>query len=262
MQAGFGGGVGGGVGAEHFAGDRGDVDDRAALALLDQPPPEDLAHVERAGQVDIDHDAPEFGVDLNHGHAVRAARGAGIVDHEVDAPEFVDGLRKQTLDGGVVGDIGNDGERAAAGRLHLFGDGVDIAPAGGLFVVGVVFGRAAGAGQHDVAARLGEFNGDWASDAAHPSRAGDDGDLVFETGELHGVLPLWRLCGRSSGRSGGFVVFGLVVVLVVLVELVGLGELADVVEDAFEVRPVAAPAEQADQPADGAGEVELDLDAG
>ena len=69
-------------------------------------------------------------------------------------------------------------------RPHLLGDGLDVLPAGGLLVVGVAVGRAAGAGQHDVAPGPGQLDGDRPPDRAHPAGARHDGHLVGQSGQL------------------------------------------------------------------------------
>ena len=57
-------------GTQHFARNRGDVDDRAALALFNQLATEHLTHVEGAVEVDVEHDAPEISVQVDDGHAI------------------------------------------------------------------------------------------------------------------------------------------------------------------------------------------------
>ena len=81
-------------------------------------------------------------------------------------------------------------------RPHLLGHRLDVAPPGRLLVVGVAVGRAAGAGQHDVAAGAGQLHGDRAPDRAHPAGPRHDGHLVGQSCQLvrHGETVATHLC--------------------------------------------------------------------
>ena len=135
-------------------------------------------------EVDVDDLVPILERQIDHGHTVSAAGGAGVVDDEIDAAEVTDDTVGEGGDGVGVGDVGDEGEGGAPGGADFLRDRFDVAPAGGLFVVGVVVGGAAGAGEDDVAAGLGQLDGDGPADAAHAPRAGDNSDFAFEASEF------------------------------------------------------------------------------
>ena len=91
----------------------------------------------------------------------------GVVDEDVEAVEVVDGLIDEILDFGDAGEVGGNGDGAAA-EFFDFVDGV----------AGFVFGMAVVDG--DVGAFGGEAQGDEAADAF--GGTGDEGDAAREVG--------------------------------------------------------------------------------
>ena len=77
--------------------DRRDVHDAAAVALRDEVPAERAAHVEGAVEVHVDHGAPLLDGQVDHRDPVVAARRAGVVHDDVDAPELVEHLRRASV---------------------------------------------------------------------------------------------------------------------------------------------------------------------
>ena len=145
-----------------------------------------LGHQEGAPQVHPHHLVPHVDGQLDHRHAVHSARGGGVVHHDVDAVVLVEHVGEQLGDGLLVGDVGHHRTRAAAQLPDLRGDGVDVAPAGGLLLLGVALGWAAGAGDHDVAPGAGQLDRDGATDGPHSPGAGDHDDRAGEPAQLEG----------------------------------------------------------------------------
>ncbi len=107
----------------------------------------------------------------DHPHAEAVARDACVVDENVDARKVGVDFLNEFRDGFVVGDI--DGIRFGRSRMGC----VDFV--GGL--CGVGFGAA---DDGDFRALTRKAKGDGVADS--PARAGDDGDLVFES--IHKVV--------------------------------------------------------------------------
>ena len=107
-----------------------------------------------------------------------------------------------------IGHVADDRERAPAEGADLVGDRLDVAPAGGLLVVGVALGRAAGAGEHDVAPGAGELHRDRPADRTHAPGTGDDRHLALEPGQesVRSCSGVWRTLPASSARPEGAVV--------------------------------------------------------
>ena len=76
-----------------------------------------LGDVHGADEVELELLLPCGGVLLVDGDAVLVQDGAGDVAEDVDAAELVDHLADHRLDGGVVGDVGLDGDALAAQLL-------------------------------------------------------------------------------------------------------------------------------------------------
>ncbi len=154
---------------------RGCGHDDAPVLLFAHVHPCWLRHVERAAQVDVDHRVDEI-----RGHVVEAlvAQDAGVVHHDVDAPEGVE----RGLDDGLP----------AFGRGHGVGVGDGLAP-GGFDLVDHLLGRA----------RVTARTVDRATDVVHDdecapareqdrmftaepaARAGDDRHLAVESEVRH-----------------------------------------------------------------------------
>ena len=98
----------------------------------------------------------------------------GIVDDDVEAAEFLGGVRNPFLQGRAVGDIDDSAIDFGAG-LFQSGDGF-----------GYLIGIAGADG--DVGAFRDKCFGDGATDAA--CAAGDDGLFAFES-EVHLIFSLW-----------------------------------------------------------------------
>ncbi|MNL47431.1 hypothetical protein D3C87_1702210 [compost metagenome] len=90
----FGGGIDGTAGADLVAGDRGDVDDVAALLLLHVRKCSTDA-VEHALEVDVDGAVPILDLAALQW---RVRHQPGIVEHDVDAAMEPDGVIDQALD--------------------------------------------------------------------------------------------------------------------------------------------------------------------
>ena len=172
-----------------MGGDGDDVDDAPpighALGGLLRAPPLGL-HVERELLVKLlDGDVGE-GVHL----AVEVA--AGVVDHDVEAPEVLDHLVEHLGDGGEVHHVGGDAQPPLTPLLDLLGDGVHI----------VLTAR------HDghVRAALSQRQGDPAADAA--PAAGDHGHLAVESKQfVHAHdYPPWKK--RKPSLMSGFGAIG------------------------------------------------------
>ena len=81
-------------------------------------------HHEGAAGVDRLHQVVALHVGLGDR---RARHGAGVVDHDVDAAEFLRGLVDAVLHRVLVAHVDDEGQGAAAGLLDLLGRGVDRA---------------------------------------------------------------------------------------------------------------------------------------
>ena len=95
----------------HVGRDRRDVDDRAAVALLDQPARDRARDEQLAGEVDLERAPPETGVGLEK----RLARpDPRVVDEHVDPAVRLDAARDEDVDRVGVGDVAGDGDRDAS----------------------------------------------------------------------------------------------------------------------------------------------------
>ena len=130
-------GIGRRAGGEQAGTQCRDVDDRAAAPAFDHATGKRLAHVEAAVEVGIDDAAPLLDRQRRDRLPVPTARRTGVIDHEIHPAEFGDYLVSEILDGGCIGDVGNGGQRAAAQRANFIRHRVDVAPSGGLFLLGV-----------------------------------------------------------------------------------------------------------------------------
>ena len=157
----------------------------AAAALLDH----DRQHVTQAAHVAHELELQALlpvvlGQMLDHA----AGRGAGIVDHDVDAAERLVGLLDEVLGVVVLAQIGGDRHDLAAGRLgDLLRGGFErlLAP------------RA----DRDVDAFLGERERDALADAF--AAAGDQRGLALEL-EVHfrrSLAYMYSACVTASGRA-------------------------------------------------------------
>ena len=156
LEAGLRRGVGRRVRAELLAGDRRDVHDRSAVARrrsCSRPNTFDMRNEPvRFTSMTVRH---SVGVEVDDRLAVLAARRAGVVHDDVDAAELARSTCAASASTAPRSDTSDtSGERSPADGADLVGHRLDVAPAGRLLVVGVAIGRAAGAGEHDVAAGL------------------------------------------------------------------------------------------------------------
>ena len=92
---------------------------------------------------------------------------AGVVDEDVDAAEIAGDALGHGGDGGLVGDVGGDGDRLGAASRQLGDRGVRL--------------RLVAADDRDRGAGFGQSAGHAEPDAA--IAAGDDGDLAAEIEE-------------------------------------------------------------------------------
>jgi hypothetical protein len=173
-------------------------DDDAAVVLLAHDLPDRLGRLDRAHQVDVDHER-EVG-DLHLREAL-VAEHAGVGDQDVDAAPVIHGVLDHPLDAGVVGDRRAVGDRLAAQRLDLLDHAVRSLRAAARTVDG-----AAQVVDHDLRAAPGELEGVLATEAA--ACAGDDGHFAVEADVRHEEPLLLRraLCGAArpaSSRRGG-----------------------------------------------------------
>jgi hypothetical protein len=151
---GLGGGALGVARLAHLRGDRRNRDDRAAAARM-HPPEPGMHDVEGADQVDA-YVAGELGrLEVPHARPLRLR--AGGMRKNLDRADGVLRLLEGASDGGGVGDVRLQGDRAAAERLDLAGDRC-----------GVVGARAEN--QRDVRPAGRQLDGDRATDAAARAR--------------------------------------------------------------------------------------------
>src|SRR4051794_5297875 len=116
------------AGARDAARHRADVDD-VARALLEHDRQRGVRAVQKPEDVDLDHRAPLVGRRVDD----RAEQHhAGVVDEDVEAAELGVGALDEGARLCLVGDVGRDGERAAAGAVDLLRERFDaIGAAGG-----------------------------------------------------------------------------------------------------------------------------------
>lgn len=150
-------GFAGGIGSDFIEGDeRGErsyIND-ATVAAFDHVAADGTASAQSAGEIRFE-DAVPFGVGNIHGGCALCA--AGGVDQNLHAAEFLARGVEQVLDGGFVGDIAGNFERAAADGANFFCCGANEIDAT--------------AGGDDIRTGLCESFGDFESDAA---RAADN----------------------------------------------------------------------------------------
>src|SRR5215211_1397131 len=140
---------------------RGDVDDATSAALGDHLTGGLLAAYIHPREVDGDHPLPRLEGRLEKGSLLF---DAGVVNHDIQAAEFLDGLLDQVLHAIRRRDIGLDGDGLASVLLYLLDCFL------GLFgVASVVDGYRR--------TLLREGDGDGPADPQR--RARDDGDLVL-----------------------------------------------------------------------------------
>ena len=104
-----------------------------------------------------------------------------VVDEHVDPAEPAHGRLDEVGAGVGIGDVGDDRERLASGRLH---------PSGRLAQTVLASAR-----EHDVRACLGKRDGE--GDAEAGGRSGDHGDVTVEAEpveDVHGHTPAGRVC--------------------------------------------------------------------
>ena len=163
-----------------------DVEIDPAVVLLAHVLPRRLGDVEGAAQVDIDDRVEQLGV---HVGERLVAQDPGVVDHDVDATEGVDG--------------GLHDRRAALGRRHRVGVGDRLAAGRGDLVDDQLGGADVGAGAIDGAAEVvdddegaprGEKQGVLLAESA--AGTGDDRNLAVETELSHESRNLSSLSGR------------------------------------------------------------------
>ena len=160
---------------------RRDVDDPAAVALGDHLLGGDLGPEEGALEVDLHH---LLVLRLGGVEDRRARLDAGVVDHDVEPAEGVDGGLDEPFEVLHLADVGLDADRLVAQRGDLL-----LQLLRGLLVGDVV--------DDDVGAVLGEGEHDGLADAA--VAAGDDGDLAGEC--AHEVPPsVVSRCVRSADQ--------------------------------------------------------------
>ena len=169
---GLAGGVDGEVGRRARALDRRDVDDRPAPAAADHDRHGHAGGDEHAHQVDLDVPAP---APLALLEERTPGDPAGVVDQDVDPPEFLVGRRHHRADLLALHYVGGNAERLAA----------HVADAPG----GLLAARGLDVGDHHVGAVLGERQGDPLTNAA--ATAGDDRHLVRQCSlvDRHGAGP-------------------------------------------------------------------------
>ena len=156
---------------------RADVDD--ARARLHHAPA-GLRHPVGAVEVDVDH-PPELLRRLARGG--HGGADAGVVDQHVDAAELAHGLLDHARAVLGLGDVGGDGDAAAAERLDALGGLLE--PLG-----------AAGA-DRDVGAGFGEAGGERGAEPG--GGAGDDGDLAVE--RKRSMRDMGTHCPREVGNT-------------------------------------------------------------
>ncbi len=115
--------VGAEAGQPFAAGDRRDVDDASALALVDEGTGGGLRDEERAGEVGVDDAAPLRLLQLGQGHAVVSAGGGGVVHQDVDPPQLAPDFLHQALRPVGYRDVYHAGYRATVQRPPRAGDG-------------------------------------------------------------------------------------------------------------------------------------------
>ena len=163
-----------------LAGDGGDVDDLAALALGVDVADRRLGAEERAAHLHVHHALEECGVQVRYRRSILAAGDGGVVDQDVDAAELADDLFDGRVGLLLVGDIESQRESTSSLGLDLLHDAVDVLPAHGLLVVRERRRIAPGAADRDIGAETRERHCRSATDAAQTACTGHQRDLAFE----------------------------------------------------------------------------------
>jgi hypothetical protein len=155
----------------HLGHGRGDVHDRAAVAL-EHVRDQELREQHGGGHVEVEGRLEGLRIELQQG----CGRGAARVVHEhVDPTKGLEGGGRQALQLGGLGDVAGDGEGLGAEAAQLFGHGLDL------------LGRARRADHPGPG--LGKGSGTARSDAA--ARTGHHGHLVSQSKAIqdHALLP-------------------------------------------------------------------------
>ena len=113
-EAGLRNGIGAEAGQALAAGDRADVDDTAALALLDEGAADGFGHKECPVEVDVEHAAPLALFESEERDAVAPAACGGVVDEEVYSPELASGFVYEAVAVVRLGDVDDEGESTVA----------------------------------------------------------------------------------------------------------------------------------------------------
>src|SRR5215831_2159141 len=131
---------------------------------------------------------------------------ADVVDQDVQPPVLAHYLVEHLVHGLLVGYVGGDEDRPAAGLGHLLH--ADLHAMLDRFSGGDRAFRPAHVVDGDVGALFTEADGDRLADAG--AAAGDDGDLALQS--LHGVLLVgptaWANPRRSTGITAVITVMG------------------------------------------------------
>ena len=149
-----------------------------SVALFDHLARRRVRQQERAIDVGSKNFLPDGERQFGCGQAIGPACGTRVVDRDIDSAKFRDRTRHQFAHCSLAADIGDQRETARALRANLGGDTLNVMPAGGLLVVGIILRAAPRAGDHDSRARPREQLRDRPADTAHPSRPGDNYNLA------------------------------------------------------------------------------------
>ena len=158
-ERGFAGAVGDGAAGADNAGNAGDIDDDAAIAG-GEGFARGAGHLEGALEVDGEDAIPVFIGDGIEIREINKARGAGVVDENVQPIEHLQRLLNHRAAGGILSHIALDNYGLGAGFAALGGNG--LGAVGGLVVV-----------DGDAAASLGELESSGGTDTA--GCAGNEG---------------------------------------------------------------------------------------
>src|SRR5439155_19812505 len=196
-EAGLRDGVGAEAGQALAAGDRAEIDDAAALTLLDERAADGFRHEEGAVEINVKHAPPLALFEIEKRDAVAPAAGGGVIDENVDAAELAPRFIYEPVALIRLRDVDDERESPAADGLDFVRNRVYVAPAHLTLIRREGLGRASGSCDHNIGAVTGERQGDVAADAAIASGARDDGNLA---GQRLQALVLWH--GARSIRMG------------------------------------------------------------
>src|SRR5207247_6418497 len=188
-EAGLRDGVGAEVGQAVAAADRAEIDDAAALTLLDERAADGFRHEEGAVEINVKHAPPLAFLEIEQRDAVACAAGDGVVHEDVDAAEFAPRFVYEPVALIRLRDVDDQRESPAADGLDCVRNRVYVAPAHLTLVRREGLRRASRACDDDVRALPGKRQGDVAADAAIASGARDDGNLA---GQRLQALVLWH----------------------------------------------------------------------